>query len=66
MRWADSIKGATGLSLQELSRDVTTGHCGCHAFIELSGVGADNSMYTHTSFKDGYKNSTISSKAKTW
>lgn len=42
MREIDSLKEATGLSLQELSRAVETGRCGQHAFMGSPGVGADS------------------------
>lgn len=45
MRWVDSIKEATGVSLQELSWAVRTGHCGHHSFMELPGAGAHSKAW---------------------
>lgn len=53
MKWIDSIKEATHISLQELSRAVRTGHCGCHLFIGLPEKESTPQHVTHThTYKD--------------
>lgn len=44
--WTDGIKAATGMSLQELSWAVRTGHWDNHLFIESPGLGADSKAHT--------------------
>lgn len=51
MRWIYSIKEAIGVSLQEQSRAVRTGHGGHDSFIVSPGVGANSRAHSTRSVR---------------
>lgn len=59
MRWMDSIREATALSLQEPSRAERTGHGGRHSSTGSPGVGI-NSKACHTHYVHTYMTHQIS------
>lgn len=48
IRWTDSIKGAIGMSSQELSRDIEDRMLGISLFHRVDGMGAINAHKTNT------------------